>query len=347
MIDFIFNFPCKPNDDKTFWSNLVSQEYYHNKMMIMNGYDINTIYNGKTHFTKIVLLSSNPYVMNMIDFLLANNADINKQDENGNTPLMVASRYTGTKSSLEIVDYLLRHNADPNICNNLGESPLIISSLYSGSTSSVSTVIKLLAANSKLDAQDSKGWTALMYASIYVPYYSDIKTVHILVTAGINPFIENNQKNTVIRQLKDTNSTKITNKKLKVMHHTEPLMIEISNILQNEMERRIKIKTMSLIRHNSEKKYNQMPYLINTKPSDNTIFKVTACPLCNELMTDPVKISSGVTYCSDCIEEFMNTGGQYCPMTGQILGTSESNTYMNEIITGIRKYNTPMTSVDL
>jgi len=139
-----------------------------------------------------------------------------------------------------------------------------------------------------------------MYASIYVPTYSSINTVNILIAAGANPFIENNTNNTSIRQLKDTQLMKLINPNLRVLHQSNYFLIESCNLLQYEMQRRIIIKTMSLIRCNTDKKYKQMNYLIATKPTDNDILKTLECPLCENLMTNPTTITSGISYCRLC-----------------------------------------------
>lgn len=337
----MFTFCAKKNNDRIFWSNLMNKNFAANTQVLNDGYYIDTSCNdsGRTHLMRAVLLSSKHDIFDILNFLIDNGANINKQDRNGNSALMYAAQNSSTRSSLEIVNYLLKKSADPNLMNIMGLTALMLSSLYSNTTSSVATVTKLIAYGANVDMQDVKGWTALMYASIYVPNYSQMKTINILITAGANPFIENGHKNTAIRQLKDTESTKIINTKLKVLHHTEKPLIESSKLLQDEMERRIRIKTMTLIRTNLGKKYKQMSYLVATKASDNNILKITECPLCEKLMTDPVTLN-GITFCNSCIDEYCETNN-YCPITGQLIDNKNFfiNNYMNEIITQIRLKN--------
>ena len=59
--------------------------------------------------------------------LMSRGAQVNTKDNNGFTPLHLASRYTSDETGLEIVRLLLDHSADPNARGMGGETPLFMS----------------------------------------------------------------------------------------------------------------------------------------------------------------------------------------------------------------------------
>lgn len=77
--------------------------------------DINM--NGSTLLHKYCSMS---YAHSLIEFLLKNGADINKPDNNGNTPLHIASHL----GKLHYVKLLLSANASVDKCNKNGATPL-------------------------------------------------------------------------------------------------------------------------------------------------------------------------------------------------------------------------------
>ncbi len=50
------------------------------------------------------------------------------------------------------------------------------------------------------------------------------------------------------------------------------------------------------------------------------------CPVCCDTYVDPVVVgSSGITYCRDCIEQWLGAGHSTCPMTNQQASTADLN----------------------
>ena len=58
--------------------------------------------------------------MNSIRFLLKNDVDVNAQDRDGDTPLMLAAKYF----HIEAVKVLLAADADPSLCDSFELAPL-------------------------------------------------------------------------------------------------------------------------------------------------------------------------------------------------------------------------------
>jgi hypothetical protein len=83
-------------------------------------------------------------------------ADVNASDENGNTPLFLASKY----EHLEIVKELIKNSADVNIQNKDGHTPLLFASLKGN----LEIVKELLNNDADITIKDNDGITALSYA---------------------------------------------------------------------------------------------------------------------------------------------------------------------------------------
>ena len=93
-----------------------------------------------------------------VGFLLANGANMNLRDNQGNTPLMAAALIGND----EAADLLLRVGAGPNIANSRGETPLITAV----QTRNVNLVRLLLAAGANPRQTDNvAGYSAHDYAA--------------------------------------------------------------------------------------------------------------------------------------------------------------------------------------
>ena len=90
--------------------------------------------------------------------LLKAGANPNLQDENGYTPLMLASEWART----EIVKKLLEYGADPNAQTKIGYTTLMYASMWRGRTEIVKLLIE---AGADPNAKDKFGDTLLLYVS--------------------------------------------------------------------------------------------------------------------------------------------------------------------------------------
>lgn len=152
--------------------------------------------------------------------LIADGANVDAQDSEGETALMGASR----TSQYGAMKHLIRANADLNITDNLNRTALIhavisknkeavrvlmtegvgrinldqqdqygMTALMYAAHDHDSTNLKaLIAAGAKLDLQDDKGWTALMHA-VYYRYKDNIEA---LLKAEADVTIKNNHQKT-------------------------------------------------------------------------------------------------------------------------------------------------------
>ncbi|KAK5718347.1 hypothetical protein LTR15_008074 [Elasticomyces elasticus] len=134
-----------------------------------------------TSVHKIVLGISS---LSLDDYLSLSNADIDKKDVMGKTPL----HFAAARGDLNAVLTLLRHGADPNLTTDALWTPLIEAAMSSNHR----TLRPLLMAGARIDAQNKAGQTALsMAASIrddlrYLDPLLEYQTnIHLTDKAGL------------------------------------------------------------------------------------------------------------------------------------------------------------------
>lgn len=94
-----------------------------------------------------------------IELLIAQGADVNARDGNGNTPLMLAAR----SGHSEIVQFLIARGADVHLKDNLGNTPLIDTARYA-SEFALKVIEILLAEGANVQAKNIYSNTALINA---------------------------------------------------------------------------------------------------------------------------------------------------------------------------------------
>ena len=118
----------------------------------------------------------------IIDIFFKNDIDVNLQNKNGSTALMLASKFSNTDSTEKTVKMLLKNkDINVNLQNNDGNTALMLASKYSNTTSTDKTV-ELLLKHPKINVnlQNKYGRTALKHATKYFDTNSTKKTVEIL-----------------------------------------------------------------------------------------------------------------------------------------------------------------------
>jgi len=113
--------------------------------------------------------------------------DINAQNNNGWTALMLACINSNTVSNNMIVKLLLDKGANPNLQNyKTGSTALMMTAVHSNDTSNNLTLQLLLKYNANIDSQDNNGWTALISAARFSNTISSIETIKILLKCNAN-----------------------------------------------------------------------------------------------------------------------------------------------------------------
>lgn len=117
------------------------------------------------------------------NYLFPENDDLQKD---GWTPLMLASRYSNdlyfTNKSIQ---NLIDEEKDINAQNINGTTSLMLASLYSNEDSTLENVKELISAGADLNLQDEDGLTTLMFATRFSDMMSSNETVKCLIDAGL------------------------------------------------------------------------------------------------------------------------------------------------------------------
>ena len=112
--------------------------------------------------------------------------DINIQDENGMTALMIASK----AGYVELVEKLIKTGADVNIQNLLGDTALLCAT----TKGQIKCVQKLLEYGTNVNIQDHEGNTAL----VITVKMKDEDCFDVLIKSGADPNIQTNSTSTVL-----------------------------------------------------------------------------------------------------------------------------------------------------
>ena len=150
------------------------------KLLVKNGININyQPYNTDgSALMRAVAGNQHPEIAK---FLIKAGADLNLQDEVGDTALMYASNAGNT----EMVKLLLKEGADPNILNHGKNNALHFASLYGH----LDIVKILIDVGINIDNQDDDGRTPLFYAISY----GRSETVKLLIELGADANILDNK----------------------------------------------------------------------------------------------------------------------------------------------------------
>ncbi len=108
------------------------------ELLIQNGADVNQVsVDGVPLITEVLCSKRYSEKEKMLDLLVKYNADINKKDAEGNTPLRIALEESAASETMR---HFMQYKPDVNVLNNKGESVLFVAVL----DADVSNVIVLL-----------------------------------------------------------------------------------------------------------------------------------------------------------------------------------------------------------
>ena len=127
------------------------------------------------NFTPDIFAASTEGNIASVAYLFAQNNDvINAKDENGQTPLILAS----WKGKTDLVKYLLSKNANVNDTSNIGSTAL----MYASEGGNTKIIELLLSHGASINQKNSTGSTALCYAALRGQY----DTAKFLIEHGAN-----------------------------------------------------------------------------------------------------------------------------------------------------------------
>lgn len=155
------------------------------KFLTYNGANLNLkSESGDTAF--MYAFEGNYVSYGILEFLVQNGADVNIKNDKGNTVLLLFA-YKSRNHPTQIAKSLINYGANINAVNNYGQNALMCSILSKHGNDALE---KYLVYNGiQINHKDLLGNTALMYAC----YYKKMKTIKLLVDAGANQNIVNNE----------------------------------------------------------------------------------------------------------------------------------------------------------
>ena len=152
---------------------------------------------GFTRLMKLVLSTNKtPDLVDQIAaYLKFCPEELNKQNNDGYTALMLASNYINKYSSKETVEILLAtEGVDPNIKNKYEDTVLMSAILYYINPEEIISI--LLNAGVDPNIQGGNGNTVLMYA---INTKCSKEIVRMLIDSGADPNIQNYSKHTALK----------------------------------------------------------------------------------------------------------------------------------------------------
>jgi len=123
----------------------------------------------------------------MVKLLIQKGEDINRADDDGTTPLMVAA----AKGNIDIIQELLNYGADFNTADKDGNTPLTLS-IKSGNVDAVKKFINL---GIDINVQDNNGNTPIIIAIKETVFHHNTKNriVKMLLENNANAYIKNKE----------------------------------------------------------------------------------------------------------------------------------------------------------
>jgi ankyrin repeat protein len=261
--------------------------------------------------------------------LLNAGADPNLQDNEGNTPIMLAAFYHNT----EIADLLfnLDVNIDLSLKNNKGWTALIAgcnndAPAYS---SNKEIITKLISKGISINEKDNNGNTALNMLSNNINDYTKL-IIAILLEAGADPNIDDNIGDTPLINIARSNY--ITS-----IHNIISCMIMITNYGANLNHKNKDNETIYTIMDNEIKEYFEICSTYSKKQINQKIFINRNCLICDEKENKMVylDVCQHIVICFKCYQQLQNYSikndtSNKCPLCNTNIGGYRIVEYMNE-----------------
>lgn len=145
----------------------------------------------------------------VFDWLLEKNADVNVGGRSGNTKNQTALYVAVLKDREDLVQRLLEKGADPNIADNGGAFPL--SEATAKVYASPPIVKRLLDGGANVNAQEANKGTALIYAASNKQIASQTRAeiVRLLLDKGADKSLKDNKGKTAFDWAKESGSTEV------------------------------------------------------------------------------------------------------------------------------------------
>ena len=182
----------------------------------------------------------NTYGDDIVKMLIAAGADLDIQDKDETTALMLAADYSNYTSTENTVKILIEAGANLDIQDVDGKTALMLAAENSNSTSTENTVKILIEAGANLDIQDVDGKTALMNAVENID--DTLTTVEMLINAGAKLDISDNFGTTAYDYIPDEFISDRLRDELKVLLKGDDVDVDADDdVLSALLSQRIRI----------------------------------------------------------------------------------------------------------
>jgi ankyrin repeat protein len=185
--------------DKWGWTLFITILQQHDieimKVFLSSGIDINFDKNGRTFLSWASLFGWT----DIVKLLIAQGANIDSQDKDGETPLINSLKMTHHHEYPEVAFLLICKGANVNLCNKDGKTALMIAASYGF----IDIVESLLILGAEIDIQDEYNDTALLH-SIDNPEIAEL-----LIASGANVNLSNTGNNTALIRAAYYNETNL------------------------------------------------------------------------------------------------------------------------------------------
>lgn len=155
---------------------------------------------GFTHLMKLVLMiEKDPKEIESIKQIINTDPDqINCQNSNGFTALMLACNKCNNELKLSCVKLLLNAGADTNLVNDNKYTALMLTCLNYDNESSLSCVKLLIKSGANVNCVSIDGQTALMFKCRKYDNELHLKCIKLLIKSGANANLQNNSNDTAL-----------------------------------------------------------------------------------------------------------------------------------------------------
>ncbi|AGD92890.1 putative ankyrin repeat protein [Megavirus lba] len=234
IVKYLNNTYPHNNADKNYcMQNALKNNHYDlAKYLVSIGANINLFCNEC-----IIDLSKNNKNINKVKLLLNLGVNVDKQNFDGNTALMIACKYANINNNMDTIKLLLDHGANVNIKNKFGKNALILAGIYVNSGSNIETVELLLNHGSDYATRDDTGRCFLNY--IRCDHYDRVITIINNLEFNKSYFM------TINRELFDLSH--------QIIHHPESFVTKIFsmkwNIINGDLIACIKFKNLDIIHY--------------------------------------------------------------------------------------------------
>lgn len=132
------------------------------KAAIQSGADVNELHEGQTPLSYVVAFAwFHKLALNYAEQLLRAGADVNRRDQQANTPLHIVAEHSNDNHHLAFL--LFEYGANQHLKNKEGNTPLHLASMSGG----YQVVDYILSAGAQVNGKNNKGMTPLHLACEY------------------------------------------------------------------------------------------------------------------------------------------------------------------------------------